>query len=356
MADNKIKTVLFLDDDKSTRDIVEEILETNSYNVIVQDDNCDIQKTMQEEELFTIITDINMPKISGLEVLRMVRNIDPNMPVILLTGSTETHDMMQAIKYGAYDYLKKPFTIAELLFSVKQAINDRVLKIENIQYKLHLEEMVQDRTKKLRAANKRIEENTIRAIMSMVNALEARDLYTKGHSERVANISIGIAKLFNYSEHELEILLLGALMHDIGKIGVKEDILHKPSRLTDGEFHTIQTHPLIGAKILEPINLDKEIMAIILQHHEHVDGYGYPNKLTGDNISFNARIVAVADAFDAMTTDRPYRDGDSFEYATNEINFKRNIQFDDTVVDKFNILIKQIDKEFLNRNLLHKFK
>lgn len=349
MNNNLKKKILYIDDDVTMQEMVEEILDMYEYNSVIEDDNCNIKELLEKENIYIVITDINMPKVTGIDILKEVHEIDPNLPVILLTGSTETDDMMQAIKLGAYDYLKKPFNITDLLFTVKQAINDRTLKLQNIEYKQHLEEMVQERTKQLRVANKRIEENTIRAIMGMVNALEARDPYTKGHSERVTNISIEIARLFGYSKRKIDLLRLGALMHDIGKIGVKQSILHKPSRLTDEEYNIMKGHPEIGAHIIEPIQTDDEVLAVIIQHHEHFDGSGYPHNLKSDEITLNSRIVAVADTFDAITTSRPYRDALSYDYALNEINKFSGIQFDPEVVNKFNLCIDKINDEFLNK-------
>lgn len=347
--------ILFIDDDFTMREMVEEILLSYGYEPIIQDDTCEISSLINQEDLYAVITDINMPKITGIEILKLVHQYDENLPVILLTGSTDTEDMLHAIKLGAFDYLKKPFNITDLIFTVKQAINDRKLKLQNIQYKLHLEEMVEERTKQLKIANKRIEENTIRAIMGMVNALEARDPYTKGHSERVTNISIAIAERMGFSKPELEILRLGALMHDIGKIGVKQEILHKPKRLTQLEYEQMKLHPSIGRKIISPIQPHPEILAIISQHHECIDGKGYPNGLNSNDITLSARVVAVADAFDAITTSRPYRKALSYDYALNEINKFQNIQFDLEVVKVFNKIVDQIDEDFLNRPQFSKY-
>ncbi len=216
------KAVLFIDDDFIIRDMVEDILEMHGYTAVVRDETVDVEKELSEQPIDAVITDINMPLISGIDVLKQIRKIDSLMPVIILTGSTDTNNMMLAIKLGAYDYLKKPFNMNEFLISVKQAITDRELKVQNEKYRFHLEEMVTERTKQLQSANIEIEQSMMRAIMGMINALEASDEYTRGHSERVTNMSILTGISFGMSPVELETLRLGGLMHDIGKIGIPD--------------------------------------------------------------------------------------------------------------------------------------
>ncbi len=339
------KTVMFIDDDFVIRDMVEDILNMHDYTPIIRDETVDIEQELSESDINVVITDINMPRITGIEILEQVKKIDPLMPVIILTGSTDTNNLMLAIRLGAYDYLKKPFNMNEFLISVKQAVNDKELKVQNEKYRFHLEEMVSERTQQLQDANVQIEQSMLRAIMGMINALEASDEYTKGHSERVTNMSVLTGISFKMPPRSLEFLRLGALMHDIGKIGITHNVLHKPAKLSSDEYDIMKRHPAIGRKIVEPIRAHKNVLDIIEQHHEKMDGTGYPNGFKGRQLSLFVRIVAVADAYDAMTTNRPYRGKKSNDYAKSELLKYQGVHFDAEVVAHFLKVVESIEKE-----------
>ena len=283
-----------------------------------------------------------MPKISGLGILKKIKKMDPSLPVIIITGTDSSENIITAIRYGAYDYLKKPFKLPALSITVQEAIKKRKMQLELDRYHQMLEIMVKRRTEQLTNANEKLEQNLIGSILAMVNALEASDKYTKGHSERVTAISLSIGKKLNLSLQELKFLRLGSIMHDIGKIGIAPNILNKPSILNDNEYDIIKSHPNIGKDILEPIDMNQQITEIVNQHHERIDGTGYPKKITGEKINALAKIVSVADTFDAITSNRPYRAAKSKEYAMEELSKSANTQLDKTVVNSFIKNIKEI--------------
>ncbi|MDD4309466.1 MAG: HD domain-containing protein, partial [Candidatus Cloacimonetes bacterium] len=262
------------------------------------------------------------------EILAQVANREPNTPVILITGESDTAKLRSAMQLGAFDFLRKPFEIAELLIAVKQALQKNYLMIQNENYRNNLESIVEQRTMELYAAKTLLEKHYLNTILAMVNAMEANDIYTRGHSERVTLLSIMLGKTLNLDIEELKLLRIGALLHDLGKIGIYNSLLDKDHALTLGEFEIMKQHPIIGEKIIKPIGLAAPIHDIILQHHEWFGGGGYPYGISGEKISHLARIVTVADSYDAMTSVRSYRDNLDPQSAQNEIRSKIEEQFD----------------------------
>jgi putative nucleotidyltransferase with HDIG domain len=341
--------VLVIDDDLSTVELVCQALEIAGYNVKGVTDANEIKGILTKNAYETILTDINMPQISGIEFLEYVNQVDEKLPVILMTGYSDTHYLMSAIKLGAYDFIKKPFNMDELIITVNHAVAKRRLELRYEEYHDMLEEMVLKRTDELMKANKTIETNLVKTILAMVNALEASDTYTRGHSERVTAVSMLILEQLKLADKKnMKMLRLGAILHDIGKIGIEPNILNKPSRLNDQEYQIIKNHPAIGYNIISPIELNNEVFNIVRQHHERVDGKGYPNNIKGDKISILARIVSVADTYDAITSDRAYRKGKSKEFAFDEINKYSGTQFDPEVVKALNKLFNDIDGKILS--------
>ncbi|MDY0151442.1 MAG: response regulator [Candidatus Cloacimonas sp.] len=323
------KHILAIDDDLAMLDCIRMSLssETN-YHVTVCNAPYEAIQLVQTRKFNVVLSDITMPGISGLEVLSSIGKIDPNLPVILMTGESNAVKMRTAIQLGAFDFLRKPFEIAELHITVKQALQKNQLLIQNEDYRMNLESLVEQRTMELLAAKVKLEKHYLNTIRAMVNAMEASDIYTRGHSERVTVISIMIGKLVGLDSEELKILRIGALLHDLGKIGIYSPLLNKDQALTQSEYEVIKQHPIIGERIISPIGLPEEVHDIILQHHEWYGGGGYPYGKKGEEISRLARIVTVADSYDAMTSQRAYRMNLDPLSATMEIRDKVNEQFD----------------------------
>jgi putative two-component system response regulator len=252
----------------------------------------------------------------------------PDIAVIMITATDSAETAIEMLKAGAYDYIIKPIYFNELPLRVQRALDRRKLMLENKEYRRDLEEKVRQQTDKIREAFQN-------SLKSLALALEAKDKYTSGHSQRVADIAVKIARKLKMSPEEIERLSFASLVHDIGKIGIKEAIINKEGGLTDEEYIYISTHSVIGENILTPVIEDKEILKMVRHHHERYDGRGYPDGLSGQQIPLGARILAVADMFDAMTSDRPYRKSVSHEVAMGELKRHASTQFDPQVVDAF---------------------
>lgn len=349
--------ILVIDDEEIIRSLISETLAIENYSVTALDSIPETTDYFSKNSFDTIISDINLPGKSGIEFLKEIREFDETIPVILITGSTETENLLTAIKYGAYDFLRKPFPLSDIIVTVNHSVQKRKLEKENLKYKVTLEKMVVKRTEQLEIANKKLESNMIKTMLAMVNALEASDKYTRGHSERVTALSLMIGEKMKLDFQDLKNLQMGAVLHDIGKIGIYHNLLNKPTKLTEEEFSAIRKHPEIGYEIIKPIDFHQSVFDIVLQHHEFIDGTGYPNKLKGYQLNLLSKIVSIADTFDAITSDRPYRKGNSKQYAIDEIYKGIDKQFDHDVV-KILIEIKDdITPDSLsNTNVIKKYK
>jgi response regulator RpfG family c-di-GMP phosphodiesterase len=270
-----------------------------------------------------------MPEMDGVTLLKEIVQRWPGTAVIMVTAVAEVESAVACLKQGALDYVAKPFHLDEVRARVTQAIEKRRLVLENREYHQHLEERVA-------AQAHRIEELMLEGLHALVEALEAKDAYTRGHSVRVAAYAAGIARALGLNDHTVDTIVLGAELHDIGKIGVSEAVLLKPGRLTDEEYRHIMEHTVIGARILGPLLHDAPMaLAVVRSHHERLDGSGLPDGLKGDAIPIEARVVSVADAFDAMTSGRPYRPSLPVSRALVELARCTGSQFDPRVVAAF---------------------
>ena len=253
----------------------------------------------------------------------------PETAVIVVTAVAEVESAVACLQMGALDYVAKPFHLDEVRARVTQALDKRRLIQENKSYQAHLEERVE-------AQARRIEELFLEGVHALVHALEAKDGYTRGHSMRVSHYAVNVARALQLDKDLVDTIALGAELHDVGKIGVSEGILHKAGKLSEVEYRHIMEHPVIGARILGPLMRDAPgALSIVRSHHERFDGKGLPDGLAGEAIPLEARVVAVADAFDAMTSVRPYRPSLHVSAAMKELDEGKGVQFDPAVVDAF---------------------
>lgn len=279
------------------------------------------------------LLDVRMPGKSGTELLAELRASYPDTAVIMATAVADTDIAIQCMKNGAYDYLTKPFNLEGVALSVGRALEKRRLELANRDYEQNLEQKVKKQARKISAS-------FFNAITSLAYALEAKDEYTSGHSRRVAETAVSIAKELGMPLDSVEKIRLAGLIHDIGKIGVRENVLNKPAKLTDEEFCQVKRHCEMGEYILKPIVDAEDILKMVRHHHEQYAGSGYPDALSGDGILLGARILAVADAYDAMISERPYREAMSIEVACAEIERCKGTQFDPEVVKAFHKMKK----------------
>jgi response regulator RpfG family c-di-GMP phosphodiesterase len=286
-------------------------------------------------ELFLL--DINMPEMNGYEVCEHLKSSGElsSVPVIFLSALDEIEDKIKGFRAGGVDYICKPFQFEEVRARVETHLNLHELRQALKHKNEHLEELVGQRTEQLQVALKQIESTYNETLLALGGALDLRDNETAGHSERVTRYSLEIAKVMGCGGEELKNIALGAFLHDFGKIGISDVVLHKPGKLTPEETEIMRQHVRIGYDLVSGISFLSGAAQILLAHQEFYDGTGYPRGLAGKEIPLGARIFSVADALDAMTSDRPYRNALSFQDARDEIVRCSGSQFDPEVVQTF---------------------
>jgi putative two-component system response regulator len=321
---------LIVDDDAQVRHVLTRVIQTHGLSAVEASSGTDALALLDREgEVPLCISDIYMPEMDGVTFLREALKRYPDMAVIMLTGVAEVDTAVECLKLGALDYISKPVMVEEVRARLDKALEKRDLILQNRFYQLNLETRVRelDRTNKL---------SVINGVQMLVHALEAKDAYTSGHSSRVSRYAMKTAVLLGFTGDPLEHIRLGGELHDIGKIGTREDILNKPGPLTPEEFQHIKAHAPLGERILTPfLGGSPIVLRIVRSHHERMDGSGFPDALRGDQIPFEARIVAVVDAFDAMTTNRAYRQPRTPAEAIQELRRCAGVHFDKAVIDAF---------------------
>lgn len=321
---------LIVDDEPSVRRSLTRILQAQGFNCFEAATGREgLQVLDQIGETPLIISDMRMPELDGMGFLEAVRQRFPDSSVIMLSGMSETTTAVDCLHLGAADFLLKPISLGELQARVARALEKRALVLQNRFYHQHLERQVQVQAQ-------RIQELFLQGIQMLVRALEAKDAYTRGHSIRVSRYAVATAARLGFDGPGLDGIRLGGELHDIGKIGTREAVLHKAGRLTAEEFRQISEHPALGERMLSPLAHESpDVLRIVRSHHERLDGAGFPDGLRGENIPIEARIVAVADAFDAMTTRRPYRDSRPPDAAVAELRRVAGTQLDPQAVEAF---------------------
>jgi len=320
--------LLIVDDENGIRSLLGINLSKMGYTWDEAGDAYQALEKIEERCYSLVLLDISMPGMTGRELLPLIKEKCPDTAVIMATALADTSLAVKCMKEGAYDYLTKPFDFNNLESSIYRALEKRRLELENLEYKEHLEEKVEEQADKIR-------QSFFNAMTSLAYALEARDEYTSGHSNRVTVSALAISEQLGVDPIQTETIRLASMVHDIGKIGIKENVLNKPGKLTEEEFRHIKTHPEIGERILQPVVDNQEIISIVRHHHERYDGNGYPDGLKAEEIPLGARILAVADSYDAMTSQRPYRAALHQNEALDELGKGKGTQFDPQMVDIF---------------------
>lgn len=332
MAGEKI---LVCDDEEAIREVVSTLLEAQGYRCTTVSDGFQAIQEIGKDSHDLVLSDIVMPQMDGMRLLRQVRTHDVDVPVIMVTAMHDISIALEAIRAGAYDYILKPFEKDQLYHSVSRALEHRRLVLENRSYQHNLEHLVAERTQQLSLTLRDLEQSYDYTLEALGGALDAKDAETEGHCQRVTAITILIAKTMKVDRHELRQIARGAFLHDIGKMGIPDQVLRKPGPLTDEERQIMKRHCEIGYTVLKRIPFLKDPAQIVLAHQEFYDGTGYPRGLKGEEIPLGARIFAVADTLDAMTSDRPYRKALPLSAARAEIIKFSGTQFDPRVVEAF---------------------
>jgi response regulator RpfG family c-di-GMP phosphodiesterase len=327
--------VLVLDDEAFIRDVVSRKLTADGYACDLAGDAEAALSRLTQVAYDCILSDVNLPGMNGVEFLRRVRLMDQDVAVIMITGSPDLDCALEAMRLGAYDHLAKPLNLAKLTLTVDRAVEKKRLVRQNREYQLNLESMVADRTKQLNDANDGLRRLFVSSIKALAHALEAKDEYTQGHSERVAEEAVVIAQYLSLPQQDVEDIWIAGFLHDIGKIGIKESVLNKQGKLDASEWEIVQQHPVLAERILGPIDELRDVIQIVRHHHERFDGTGYPGGLKGAGIPLGARILAVADTYDALTSRRPYRAAMSERESVDTIEAGAGTQFDPVIVRAF---------------------
>lgn len=327
--------ILVVDDDAANLRMASHILTAEGMRVSCLKSGEDALRFLQENRPDLILLDIHMPGMDGFETIAAVRDNEKtaDIPVIFLTADDDSETETQGLKAGAMDFIKKPFVPQVLLLRVRHTI-------ELIRLQENLAQEVEKKTQEVKAQHEKLDKISMQIVKALSGAIDAKDTYTNGHSTRVADYSRKIAERAGFSARQQDDIYMMGLLHDVGKIGIPGSIINKPGKLTDEEFEKIKTHPALGEGILKNITEFPQLAVGARWHHERYDGKGYPDGIAGEDIPTEARIIAVADAYDAMSSRRSYRDVLAQNVVREEMAKGRGTQFDPDFAD---IMLAMID-------------
>jgi putative nucleotidyltransferase with HDIG domain len=360
-------TVLFVDDEVNILKALQRLLRSEDMNVLCASRGEEALEALQKHPVQVVVSDQRMPEMSGVDLLSRVRELSPNVIRMMLTGYTEMDVAVDAINRGEiYRLITKPWNDDELRATIRQAFDHADLKSEikrlnqvtrEQNFKLqdmnrNLEGKVRERTKQLAAKHQELRDAYVQTIAALANAVDAKDAYTRGHSERVGVYASKIAREMSLPKEFIERVYIAGLLHDVGKIGIRDAVITKPDRLTPEEYEEIKEHPAIGAKILEPVSFLADVVPCVRHHHEWFDGSerGYPTRLAGESIPFPSRIILVADTVEAMSSDRPYRKALPLEVVYSEMHKYSGSQFDPRCVEAFLRVLDREGEQFIRKD------
>jgi cyclic di-GMP phosphodiesterase len=328
--------ILVVDDEEAIREIVASMLTAANYECRQAASGIEALALLNSGEEFELmLSDLMMAELDGIGLLERTKEKYPDMPVVMVTAVHDISVALAAIRNGAYDYLLKPFEREQLMATVRRALENRRLKMENRNYQTNLESLVAARTDQLRKAMANLERSYDITLEALGDALDLKDAETVGHSKRVTAFTIAIARAMGLPGEHIRVIARGAFLHDIGKMAIPDAILRKPGKLDTREIEQMQEHSYHGYQILRKIPFLAEASDIVYSHQERFDGTGYPRGLKGEEIPLGARIFAIADTLDAITSDRPYRAAQTLTAARKEIERCSGGQFDPEIVKVF---------------------
>jgi putative nucleotidyltransferase with HDIG domain len=328
--------ILVVEDDETTREFIVSILASAGYDCRQGADGQEALDLIESDKPFDLVlSNLMMPRLNGRELLTRVKATHPDIPFVMQTGNRDPSLCATVIRDGACEYLVKPFDRDQLLAAVRRAIEFRRLTLENRSYQTNLEQLVTARTDQLRQAVIELERSHDISLDLIGNALALKDAEAGMHSKRVAAFTISVSRAMGLSADQIRTIARGAFLHDIGKLSIPDAVLRKPSGLTPDEAALMRRHCLTGYEILQTVPFLADAAEIVHAHHERHDGEGYPRGLKGEQIPLGARIVALADALDVITSDQPYRRAQSVTAAREEIRRCSGTQFDPSVVETF---------------------
>ena len=335
VVDRQLSPILVVDNEPMIRDPLAGYLSGKGFACDTAGTGSEALHKLEAADFALFIADIRMPGFSGLELLDNLAEDYPDVAVIMITAVADVQTAVHTMKQGAYDYITKPFDLDEVLKSVQRALHLRLLRLEDQKVEENLQGLLQSKSSALNSALQDLKEYREITLETLMKALDARGHETQCHSQRVQAYSIHLAQHIGITRDQLTDLAHGALLHDIGKIGIPDGILLKAGPLTPSEWTIMKQHPVIGYEIVNGTKFLQRSTRVVLCHHERYDGKGYPTGLEGDEIPLEARIFSILDAYDAMTTDRPYRQALPAEAVKVELQKHSNSQFDPDVLQEF---------------------
>jgi response regulator RpfG family c-di-GMP phosphodiesterase len=327
--------VLIVDDDRHIREMLRDVFVARGFDCLLATNGREALDVFEKTRPPLTVTDVKMPVMDGLQFLKHARAVDADAVVLVLTGVGDVRTAVDSLTGGAHDFILKPVNPAELIHAAERALDHRQLLIERREHQAMLERRVAEATRDLEQALGRLEDTYRTTLEALGSAIDTRDVGTHDHSRRVRGYSLAIARAHGMPESSLRDLEHGVLLHDIGKIGIPDAILLKAGPLTPAEWKIMRRHPDIGRQLVEKIPFLQGAVPVVYHHHERWDGTGYPLGLAREAIPVGARIFAIADAFDAMTFDRPYSRAIALEAAREEIRRCAGTHFDPAVVATF---------------------
>jgi len=327
--------ILIVDNEEKSSSLIARKLNKEGYSCAAANSGKSALNHLGKEKFSLLISGIKMPEMDGLELLKKAKAMHPGLTAIMMADFQEIDMAAEAMRMGAFDFIKKPVDLDQLVLGVKKALLKNKLKEVIDGYHTHLEKLEEEKRKRLQEALRVLKKANLNTVNVLVKAIEAKDPYTRDHSDRVRKMCMKIGLKLDLNEEMMENLEYGSLLHDIGMIGIADEVLHKQGRLSSEEYRQIKDHPMIGAKILEEIDFFRDKLPMILHHHEHFDGSGYPDGLRGETIPLEARIILIADAFDAMTSMRYHRKSMPVKDALMELERGKGKQFDPYILGIF---------------------
>ena len=300
--------ILVVDDEESIRNALRKFLTQQGYEVLTAGTGEEALDGLRRHKVTCMLLDVNLPGLSGIELVPQIMELEPHLALLMLTAVNDATSAALCMQRGAMDYLTKPIDIAHLGRAIQRALGQRKTRLESQQLNKWLKEEVAVRTAEVQFERQNLERISLATLEALVNALEAKDPYLRGHSARVADMSAMVAAEMGRSDEEVELVRTGGRLHDIGKIGIREEVLGKQGPLTDLEYEHVKQHVVVGSQILSPLVHLAKVISFVRSHHERWDGKGYPDRLAGEAIPLGARIIGAVEIYDALTTSRPYQE------------------------------------------------
>ena len=323
-----VVAVLVVDDEEPIRNALRKFLKQQQFEVYTAGSADEALQQLRLHKITLMLSDIRMPGTSGVDLVPQAIEIEPDLAILMLTAVNDATSAALCMQRGAMDYLTKPIELVDLGRAVQRAVKRREMQLESRHLNQWLKEEVTTRTAELHRQQHRMERISTATLEALVNALEAKDPYLRGHSARVADLSANVATEMGLNEEDVERVRMAGRLHDLGKIGTRDDVVNKEGPLTPEEFEHVKQHVIIGAQILAPLVHLGEVVSMVRSHHERFDGTGYPDGLRGEDIPIGGRIIAAAEVYDALTQSRPYQ-----EMMTPEQAVERMTDFSGTVLD-----------------------